>query len=529
MIEIDMTSVAIALPRIAKDMNASRTAVFSMGTVFSLSATIFQQPIAELSHVMGRKPAFLLVLAVLALGSIVAGTAKTMPMLLVGRGMQGFSSGGSVLAAIILSDLIELKDRATWIAYQNAVQALGLVLGPLIGAGLIKSVGWRWLFFINLPSIAISAIGLGYFLGFDKPSGKVMDNLKKIDWMGIAIFIPSSVAFLSPFTMAGALFSWTSWMALVPLFTGLAGLVLLGVHQRFWAKNPMFRSVVFEKPVVLCALLGLTIFGMCVNMIFYYLVVFWSGVKGFDEILTGVALLPETLTIPIAAILCGLYMRKTNQIHWAMRVGYPLTTLSLGLLWFQDDKTPLWALIIINIGVGFGAGTISSALNVTILAATAKKINGHVTAVAWMLKSAGMCLGIAIGTAIFTGHITQKFRVISGQEMDAESMLRMLKEVKSDPASRGAIVGTLRILWMTCCGLSGFAGLLCNLCEYPRIYDKNASRGAAVTNTHDTAQIEKGLPRTLPEKSSSESASSGDSGFCASPPKSAPTNIDPLQ
>lgn len=123
-------------------MKASRTAVFSLGTVFSLSATIFQQPIAELSHVLGRKPAFLLVMAVFALGSIIAGTANNMAVLLLGRGMQGFASGGSVLAAIVLSDLIAVKDRATWIAYQNATQALGLVLGPLISAGLLQAVGW---------------------------------------------------------------------------------------------------------------------------------------------------------------------------------------------------------------------------------------------------------------------------------------------------------------------------------------------------------------------------------------------------
>ncbi|KAK3998298.1 major facilitator superfamily domain-containing protein [Cladorrhinum sp. PSN332] len=421
-----------------------------MGTVFSLSATIFQQPIAELSHVLGRKPAFLLVLAMFGLGSIIAGTANNMTVLLLGRGMQGFASGGSVLAAIVLSDLIELKDRATWISYQNATQALGL----------------RSLFFINLPAIAISAIGLGFFLGFDKPEGKMMENFKNVDWVGIAIFMPASVAFLSPFTMAGVLYEWTSWKALVPLLTGFVGLIILAAHQRFWAKNPMFRAVVFEKRVVVCSLFGLTIFGVCVNMIFYYLVVFWSGVRGFDEILTGIALLPETLTIPIAAILCGLYMRSVNQIHWAMRVGWPLTTLSLGLLWFQDDKTPLGALIVINIGVGFGAGTISSAMNVTILAATAKKINGHVTAMAWLFKSAGMCLGIAVGTAIFTMQMTERFKEIGGDEMNAESMLRMLKDVKSDPESRGAIVGTLRILWMVCCGLSAIAGILCNLGFY---------------------------------------------------------------
>lgn len=124
---------------IAREMNASKTAVFSLGTVFSLSATVFQQPVAELSHVLGRKPAFLFVLGMFFVGSVVAATADNMIALLAGRAMQGFACGGSVLAAIILTDLIELKDRATWLAYQNGIQALGLVTGPLIGAALLRT------------------------------------------------------------------------------------------------------------------------------------------------------------------------------------------------------------------------------------------------------------------------------------------------------------------------------------------------------------------------------------------------------
>src|SRR4051794_18705348 len=123
-------------------MHASKTAVFSMGTVFSLSATIFQQPIAEISHVVGRKPAFLVVLGIFAMGSIMAALAENITALLIGRSMQGFASGGSVLAAIVLTDLVDLRDRATWLSVQNAIQALGLVCGPLVGASLLKASSW---------------------------------------------------------------------------------------------------------------------------------------------------------------------------------------------------------------------------------------------------------------------------------------------------------------------------------------------------------------------------------------------------
>ncbi|KAK3381305.1 major facilitator superfamily domain-containing protein [Podospora didyma] len=409
-----------------------------MGTVFSLSATIFQQPIAEISHVVGRKPAFLLVLLIFAVGSVIAGMAENMTGLLVGRSMQGFASGGSVLAAIVLTDLIDLRDRATWLSVQNSIQA-------------------RWLFWINLPAIAASAAGLGILLGFDRPEEGILPSLRKVDWVGILIFMPSAVALLVPFTMAGIFFPWASWQAIMSLLLGVSGLTGLAMHQRYYAKNPMFRSSLFARWVTVCSFFGQAVFGVCVNMIFYYLVVFWSGVRGFDEIMTGVALLPETLAIP------------TGRIRWAMLLGWPLTSLSIGLLWFLDTKTPLAILIVINAGVGLGAGIVASSLNVAILATTEKEDNGHAMAMGWLFKSAGMCLGIAIGTAVFTEQMESQLNKMEEPEMTAESLLRVLKEVKNDPAGQEVIVRTLRILWIICCGLSGLAGLLCGLCQYPAL------------------------------------------------------------
>ncbi|KAK3332139.1 major facilitator superfamily domain-containing protein [Cercophora scortea] len=475
LLAIDMTSVAVALPTISREMNASRTAVFSMGTVFSLSATIFQQPVAEISHVVGRKPAFLLVLAIFAIGSIVAATATNMASLLVGRALQGFASGGSVLAAIVLTDLIDLRDRATWLSVQNAIQALGLVSGPLVGASLLKVSSWRWLFWINLPFIAASAAGLGLLLGFDRPEAGVIPSLKKVDWVGILIFMPSAVAVLVPFTMAGIFFSWHSWQAIMSLLLGISGLIALAIHQRHFAKRPMFRASLFSRWVTIFCFMGLGVFGICLNMIFYYLVVFWSGVRGFSEIMTGVALLPETVCIPLSAIACGLTMRRTGLIRWAMFVGWPLTSISIGLLYFLDAKTPVGAMMVINAGVGLGAGVVSSSLNVAVLATTKKEDNGHAMAMGWLFKSAGMCLGIAIGTAVFALQMENRLEDIEDPGMTTESLLQVLNEVKNDPLGQEAIVRTLRILWAICGSLAAVVGLLCASCKYPTLQDRAAT------------------------------------------------------
>lgn len=333
----------------------------------------------------------------------------------------------------------------------------------------LTGVEQRWLFWINLPPIAVAAIGLALLLGFDHPAEGILGGLGKVDWMGILIFMPSAVAVLVPFTMSGIFFPWISWRAMLPLALGSGGLTLLGFHQRCMAKRPMFRPSLFEKWATIFGFLGQAVFGVCVNMIFYYLVVFWSGVWGFDELLTGVALLPETFCIPVAAIACGLTMRMTGKVRWAMWVGWPLTSLSIGLLWFLDNNTPLGALIVINMGVGLGAGIVSSALNMGLLVSTEKGDNGHAMAMGFLSKSAGMCLGIAIGTAVFTIKMDSELQRKGDAEVTAESFLRMLKQVRKDETERQVIVHTLRILWIICCGLSALVGLLCCCCRYPEI------------------------------------------------------------
>jgi len=231
----------------------------------------------------------------------------------------------------------------------------------------------------------------------------------------------------------------------------------------------MFRANLFSQWVTVCGYLGLYVFGVCVNMIFYYLVVFWSGVRGYGAVLTGVALLPETFSLPLSAILCGLAMRKTGRLDWPMFVGWPLASASIGLLWFLDAHTPIPILILINIGVGLGAGTVSPALQLIILRTTNPRDNGHSMAMGWLFRSAGMCLGIAIGTAVFTVQMDNHLSRLNVPKTTGETFLRALMDGMDNSAGRQVIVDTLRILWMICCALSGVAGILCCSCKYPRL------------------------------------------------------------
>lgn len=115
MVALDGTSISVAMPIIAEDLNASAIETFWLGTSFLLSSTVTQPVYAGLSYIFGRKPLLLIALAFFLVGTLIAATAKNITTALVGRSVQG-AGGGAVngLTGIILTDLLPLRVRPRW-------------------------------------------------------------------------------------------------------------------------------------------------------------------------------------------------------------------------------------------------------------------------------------------------------------------------------------------------------------------------------------------------------------------------------
>jgi MFS family permease len=142
------------LKSLAAEFEATPTAVYGAGTSFLLASTIFQPFFTELSHVVGRKPAFLLALVVFAAGSAVVGGSQSTAVMLVGRSIQGAGSSGPIaLCVVILTDIFALRKRAQYIAGLNAVWTVGAISGPIIGGAFIKFTSWVRL--VNTPSVPV--------------------------------------------------------------------------------------------------------------------------------------------------------------------------------------------------------------------------------------------------------------------------------------------------------------------------------------------------------------------------------------
>ena len=153
----------------------------------------------------------------------------------------------------------------------SAVWSVGTVTGPLIGAGFAQNVSWRWIFWINLPVIAIGTVLVVFFLNQAAIPGGVLAKLKRFDWFGAALFTSSSTVFLFGITAGGVLWPWGSYQVLLPLLLGAVALVGFGWYEVRFAVEPLIDRRIFENSDVILTYIMTVLHGAILWALVYFL------------------------------------------------------------------------------------------------------------------------------------------------------------------------------------------------------------------------------------------------------------------
>lgn len=247
-VAFDATSLSVALPTISTELGGTALEAFWAGTSFLLASTVLQPTVASLSNIFGRKYLIYVSTVFFAVGSLIAALANNFQVLLVGRTVQGVGGGGLIaLTEVVVTDLVPLQFRGQWFSLLSAMWSVGTVTGPLIGAGFAQNINWRWIFWINLPVIALGITFVVLFLHQSAIPGHIVQKLGRFDWIGSALFTASSTAFLFGLTTGGVMYEWGSWRVLLPLIIGPLGLVAFGFYEFRIAKEPIIDRGIFNN------------------------------------------------------------------------------------------------------------------------------------------------------------------------------------------------------------------------------------------------------------------------------------------
>ncbi|KAE8398931.1 cytochrome P450 [Aspergillus pseudonomiae] len=260
-VALDATILVPVLPTIASDLHGDTNESFWVGTAYLLSCAVFQPLFVALSTVFGRQSILFLSLVLFTAGTLICCLSHGMTQLLVGRTVQGVGGAGILcLTFVITTDIIPLRQRPAYSSIIQVAFVVGTVTGPVIGGLLIDHSTWRWVFYLNFPFMGVGLIMVPWVVNLRRPrQDGLTQQLRSIDWVGALLFIASVSSFLIGITWGGGQFPWSSWRTLLPIFLGVAGVIVTVFWLWKGARKPFLRLSLFQDVssgmIYLCAVL----------------------------------------------------------------------------------------------------------------------------------------------------------------------------------------------------------------------------------------------------------------------------------
>ena len=395
LVGMDVTIVNVALPAIQNDLHASLAGLQWIVDAYTLVVASLLMLSGSMSDRFGRRRVFQIGLVLFCAGSLLCSLAHTIGALILFRGMQGL--GASMLNPVALSIIANVfpqpKDRARAVGVWGAVAGLSLALGPVIGGALTQSIGWRSIFWINIP-VGIAAIS---FAARFVPESKA-PRARAFDPVGqCLVFV--GLAGVTYAVIEGPQLGWASASILSLFFIAAAALVSF-VFFEPRRKDPLvdlrfFRSVPFSSAAIL-AWLSFASFAGFLFLNALYL----QQERGFSAFHTGLCTLPlaimMTVSAPLSGRLVGLYGSRPSLL--VSGLGFVLSTLMLTRL---SLGTPIVLLMVAYALFGVGLGMVNPAITNNAVAGMPLAQAGVAAAIASTSRQVGAALGVAIaGTVV---------------------------------------------------------------------------------------------------------------------------------
>jgi EmrB/QacA subfamily drug resistance transporter len=398
MLLLDITVVNVALPNIDKELNTSFTDLQWVVDAYALTLAATLLNAGSLGDLRGRKRVFLGGIALFTLASALCGAAQSPNWLIIARGVQGI--GGAAMFAVslaIISQEFHGRERGTAFGIWGATVGAAVAVGPLVGGALTTYVGWRWIFFVNLP------IGIGCVAAGIRELHETRDEQAgNFDTAGL-ITLTGGLFALVLGLLRGSDWGWSSGRV-VGLFA--AGAVLLGAFGfvELRQESPMLDIRLFRIPTFTGA--QITAFAISAGMFaqFLFLPLYLESVLGYSAVKTGVIFLPLSLLAFVVAPISGR-LSTMVPVRFLLAGGLALCGVALLLMsGISADST--WTTLLPGFLVaGVGIGLVNAPLASTAVSVVEPRHAGMASGTNNTFRQVGIATGIAALGAIFQSRI----------------------------------------------------------------------------------------------------------------------------
>jgi DHA2 family multidrug resistance protein len=398
---IDASIVNVALPHMRGSVGATLEEITWVSTAYIIANVIVMPMTGFLGRLFGQKRVYMFCLVLFLIGSALCGTARTLPMLVFFRVIQGLGAGAlQPTEQAILRQTFPPEEQGMAMALFALAVMIGPAVGPTLGGYITDNYSWPWIFYINIP---IGILGLFMVWRFVHEPDDIREanriaaakQRKHMDWAGIALMIIGLGA-MQYFLEEGNAKDWfQSQIITGAFFVSVVALIAFMIRE-YTATVPVVNITLFkDRTFATGTLIGGVMFAMLMGSMFL-LPVFMQELLGYDATTSGLALMPRTLIMFVFTPLVG---KIYNTVSPKIVIGIGVICFSLGAyglshIGLDSGMSSIIGPLLIT-GVGF------SCLFVPLTTVAFAAVPRHQLADASGLNSLMRQVGGSIGLAIF--------------------------------------------------------------------------------------------------------------------------------
>ncbi|NDZ96961.1 multidrug efflux MFS transporter [Streptomyces sp. SID6673] len=401
MVVLDTTIVNVALDSLSTDLGASLSTTQWVVTGYLLAVALVIPITGWAMDRFGPKATWITAVTMFTAGSALCACAWNIESLIIFRIIQGLG-GGMLLpggqAIITKAAGPERLGRAMSII--GVPMLLGPVFGPVIGGALVEYASWHWIFLVNVP-VGILAVALAVW---KLPSGDTLDNVERLDYLGLAVLSGSLVCLLYGLSRASTQGGFGDWSVLGWLIAGVVGLGLYTWHSLSKGAASiidvrLLKDRLFASGTIAIFLVAIGLFGGMLLLPLYY-----QTARGEGALAAGLLLAPQGLGAIVAMVVGG---RLTDRIGagWVVPVGVIIALIgTIPFTHVHADTSYVWLSVALFVrGMGLGAVMMPT------IAGAYSNLSVESVSRAAPTLSAIQQVGASLGSALLVTALTQRF------------------------------------------------------------------------------------------------------------------------
>lgn len=385
------SSVNIALPSIGREFSADAVTLSWIATSFLLAAAMFLVPLGRIADMYGRKRIFAAGVGLFSLASLLSALAPSLAMLILVRFLQGI--GASMIFATgmaLLTTVFPAEERGRVLGINVASVYVGLSLGPFLGGILTQQLGWRSIFFFNVPIGVLILVFVFWLLDGDWADAKD----ERFDLAGSTVYSLSLVPLMYGFTRLPSLFG------VILVLLGCAGIAAF-IAWEMRVQSPVLNMNLFRHNTVftfsnLAALINYSATAAVAFLLSLYL----QYIKGFTPQHAGIILISQPIVMAVFSPFAGKLSDRVEP-RIVASTGMTVTVVGLTLLAALNGESSMEYIVASLVLLGFGFALFSSPNTNAVMSSLDRRFYGVGSGILGTMRLVGQMLSMGIATFMF--------------------------------------------------------------------------------------------------------------------------------